>query len=141
MDRPAADPSFLERRLVCLGIVACKRDHGEPLAAPLGKALQAPDEDIVLGRRHVGRPAVDDGDRLKVGAVLEENAAIPRAEGVPGIRCDGETELRQPRARKRQRGDGKDEVVDSAHRPPLGDWGGHDQPPNRAPNPLGSVSV
>ncbi len=95
-------------------VAARQRHHRESLALPLGEALDALDEDQSLCRSVVGGITVEDGDRLKIRLVLEEDAAIAGAERMPRIRSHREAEARQPRARQRERGNGEYQMVDRA---------------------------
>jgi hypothetical protein len=114
IDLAIGDAGGLEGGVVGFRIGACQRQHGKAFALALGEALDPPHEDQAFRRSYVGGAPVEDGDRLEVGPVLEEDAAIAGAERMPCVGRDRETEARQPRARKRQRGRGKNQVVDRA---------------------------
>jgi hypothetical protein len=105
-----------KRSAIGLGVRALQRQHGEALGPPpLGEALQPLDEDEPLGRGDIRRRAIEDGDRLKIGPVLEEDAAIAAAERMLRVRRNREAERRQARTRQVERGDGQDKVVDGAN--------------------------
>jgi hypothetical protein len=77
----------------------------------LSKALQALHEEESVGCGVVRRVAVEDRDRFEKATVLKEYAAIAGAEGMLRVRRDRESEVRKPRAGKRQRGGGQDEMI------------------------------